>query len=203
MKEQVSVGRWAPKELARGVDRYRRYLALFGLDENSFAGQAVCHIGCGPFGGVLAILRDVAQAYRVDVDAAQCQRLGKCADPLLPISSRTWYSPVPGGSCDAVFCLGATGETTRWYVLEREIRRICKIGGRVYLWWRPSDDYWKQSSGRVGAKWRKTGGLTVDRMREVFRRNHWIWVQEDSGVDLPNLYPAVEAWWAVLERGAC
>ena len=201
--------RWTPKELARGTDRYRRYLALFGLDEDSFKGQAVCHIGCGPFGGVLAVLRDVAQAYRVDRDAAHYQTLGQCAEPLLPLSSQTGHSPVLAGSCDAVFCLGVTGEPSQWYVVEREGRRLCKMGGRLYLWWRLSDDPrhahwkpdpWSRRPGRVLARWQRTGGLTVDRMRRVFRPISWAWSQEGAGIDLPNLYPAVQTRWAVLPR---
>ena len=200
--------RWTPKELARGVDRYRRYLALFGLDETSCAGQAVCHIGCGPFGGVLAVLRDVAQAYRVDRDAVYLQSLGQCREPLLPLSPQTGRSPVPTASCDAVFCLGVE-EPSQWYVVEREGRRLCKMGGRLYLWWRLSDDPrhahwkpdpWQRRPGRVVARWQRTGGLTGERMRRVFRPIHWAWAQEGAGIDVPNLYPAVQTRWAVLER---
>ena len=207
--EASGAASWTTRELARGTDRYRRYLAVFGLDEESFTGQAVCHIGCGPFGGMLSVLRDVAQPYRGDVDAVAYQQLGKCPGPLLAISTQTGRASVPAESCDAVFCLGVTGEPSQWYVVEREGRRLCKIGGRLYLWWRISDDPrhahwkpdpWQRRPGRVLARWQRTGGLTVDRMRRVFRPIHWAWSQEGSGIDLPNLYPAVQVRWAVLTR---
>ena len=200
-KGQIGVGRWTLAELARGVDRYRRYLTLFGLDEDSCTGQTVCHLGCGPLGGVLAVLRNVGRSFRVDGDADQFPALSRSKHAVLAISRRTGESPVPAGCCDVVFCLGATGGTTRWYAVEVEARRMCKLGGLLYLWWRPGDDYWQHTTGRMIAKWRKTGGLTVDRMRRIFQERYWMWGQASSGMDLPNLYPAVEARWAVLTRG--
>lgn len=200
--ECIGAARWTPQELARGVDRYRRYLTLFRLDENSFSGQTVCHLGCGPFGGIVTVLRGLTWAYAVDSDVAGCTRHRVSRVRLLQLSRRTGRCCVPIQACDAVFCLGTTGDTTRWYALELEARRICKIGGHVYLWWRPADDYWKHLTGRLTAKWNKTGGLTVDRMRRIFRERNWIWGQVSSGVDLPNLYPAVEARWTILQRSA-
>ena len=97
---------------------------------------------------------------------------------------------MPSAHCDAVFCLGPTGFRPTWVTLEWEIRRICKDGGKLYLWWRPSD----------GPRAGRAGGLTVNRMYRVFHPFHWEWTQEGSGMDLPSLYPAVQARWAVLTR---
>ena len=201
---KTAVSRWTPKELARGTDRYRRYLALFGLTEDTFKYKSVCHVGCGPLGGVLSVLRGVHQAYRVDREADIYRRMGCCPDcevirplhdfrvwkmeaPLLPINRRTGRSPVPSRSCDAVFCLGDVNDTPWLVTLERELRRICKTGGKLYLWWRVSEDTTRHA-------------LTADRVRRIFKDSRWAWNTVSQGADLPNLFPAVKAMWTVLIR---
>jgi len=195
--------RWTGKELARGVDRYRRYLALFGLTEDSFKYQTVCHVGCGPLGGVLSVLRGVHSAYRVDRDVDIYRGMGCCPDcgivrdlhhfriltreaPLLPIHRRTGRSPVPSESCDAVFCLGDINDTPWLVTLEHELRRICKAGGRLYLWWRVADG--------------NAPGVRSERVRRIFKDSRWMWGTVSQGADLPNLFPAVKAMWTVLTR---
>jgi len=167
-----AVSRWTGAELARGTDRYRRYLALFGLTEDTFKYQTVCHIGCGPLGGVLSVLRGVHQAYRVDREADVFRGMGCCPQcgavktlaefrtwkleaPLLPFNKRTGRSPVPSRSCDAVFSLGDVNDTPWLVTVEREIRRICREGGKLYLWWRVAD-----GRGVV---------LTSDRLQRIFK----------------------------------
>lgn len=201
---KVGASRWTGKELARGTDRYRRYLAIFGLTEDTFTYQTVCHVGCGPLGGVLSVLRGVHAAYRVDREADIYRGMGCCPDcevvrpmaefritkleaPLLPINRRTGRSPVPSKSCDAVFSLGDMNDTPWLVTVERELRRICKAGGRLYLWWRVSEG---------------TGHhvLTTERIRRIFKDSRWQWSPVSLGRDLPNLFPAVKAAWAVLTR---
>jgi len=201
---KTAASRWTPKELARGTDRYRRYLALFGLTEDTFKYKSVCHVGCGPLGGVLSVLRGVHQAYRVDREADIYRGMGCCPDcevirplhdfrvwkmeePLLPINRRTGRSPVPSRTCDAVFCLGDVNDTPWLVTLERELRRICKAGGKLYLWWRVTEGT-------------NPYALTAARIRRIFKDSRWTWGTVSQGVDLPNLFPAVKAMWAVLVR---
>ena len=205
-KRQAPSGarRWTGKELARGTDRYRRYLALFGLDEDAFKYQTVCHVGCGPLGGVLSVLRGVHSAYRVDREVDIYRGMGCCPEcgtvkamaefrvikleaPLFPINRRTGRSPVPSNSCDAVFSLGDVNDTHWMVTLEHELRRICKVGGRLYLWWRVSEDT-------------KRHALTAERIRRIFKDSRWKWDTVSQGADLPNLFPAVKAMWTVLTR---
>lgn len=155
-------------------------------------------------GGVLSVLRGVHQAYRVDREADVYRGMGCCPDcevirplhdfrvwkmeaPLLPINKRTGRSPVPSNTCDAVFCLGDVNDTPWWMTLERELRRICKAGGKLYLWWRVSGD------GVIPP-------MGTDRIRRIFKASRWQWSTVSHGVDLPNLFPAVQAAWAVLTR---
>src|SRR5574337_846808 len=118
---------WQETGFALGIERYRRYLRLFGLDEDSFVGQVVCDYGCGPFGGVLSVLRGVRAGYPVDVLAETYNAWGA-------LNTRIGRSvEVPTRSCDAVFCLNVLDHTPDPRAMQAELARISKPGASLYL----------------------------------------------------------------------
>ncbi len=90
-----------------GPSRYARYLRIFGLDSRSLLGRSVADFGCGPFGGVLAVLEGLRGAFPLDTLASEYNRWGKSSTPVRPVDSETCATNLPDDSCDAVFHLAA------------------------------------------------------------------------------------------------
>lgn len=125
------LGYWQRAGLAKGTSVYERYLELFGLRRDSLRGQSVADFGCGPFGGVLVALRGI-EPYPLDVLAEEYNRaLGRSPWPILPV--RDLHTPLTDGACDAVFCTNALDHVPEPDRAARELARIVKPGGRLYL----------------------------------------------------------------------
>ena len=180
---------WQKTGLALGTTRYNRYLHLFGLDEDSLAGLTVCDFGCGPFGGVLSVLRGVKDGYPVDVLAATYNGWGEARFPIRPVNPATCETHLPGGVCDAVFCLNALDHADNATDMRAELFRIAKRGGTLYLF----------CHVRPATKGHRT--MTVRRLQDLFQADYgWEWVSRHQGLDEPNEEPKLTAVWGVLRR---
>ena len=188
---------WEHTGLALGTERYQRYLDLFGLREDSLAGRTVCDYGCGPFGGVLSVLRGVWRAYPVDILAADYNAWGRCPTPILGVSAGRCPS-IPDRSCDAVFCLNVFDHIRNRRRGVQELARITKPRGRLYLFvhLRPeTKGHYRVPSREMAKRFARTDGR--------FFWNPWApqWtrIAWDTGADVPNQEPHLNALWCVME----
>ena len=176
---------WQERGLALGLDRYRRYLALFGLPLNACAGLTVCDYGCGPFGGVLSVLTDVRQAYPVDVLAATYNGWGRCSMQIRGVGAQG-RAEVPDGSCAVAFCLNALDHVPDPSVMLADLSRILTPGGRLYLF----------VHLRTGAK----GHYPMTYRQTMSLLAGWTIPWVGTGADRPNEEPDLDALWLKAVR---
>jgi len=176
---------WQEVGLARGIEFYRRYLDLFGLPTDFCAGRAVCDYGCGPFGGVLSVLKGVALAYPVDVLAATYNGWHRCPMPIYGVNG-SGRADVPDGSCDVAFCLNALDHVRDPSILVADLHRILKPGGLFYLF----------VHLRTGAK----GHFPMTFPQTMSLLAGWEIPWATTGRDVPNEEPDLDALWLKAVR---
>lgn len=121
---------WQKTGLGKGTGIYESYLRLFGLRKEDLRGLSVCDYGCGPFGGVLSVLDGVA-AYPMDVLAGEYNELGHSPWPILAVDGHR--TPLEDGACDVCFCTNALDHVPKPAQTVKELARIVKPGGSLYL----------------------------------------------------------------------
>lgn len=176
---------WQERGLSLGTDRYRRYLALFGSTTSSCVGQAVCDYGCGPFGGVLSVLRDVGVAFPVDILAEEYNLWGYSAFPIHTIDAEG-RADVPSASCDVAFCLQCLDHTAEPSVIVADLFRILKPGGVLRLF--------------VHLRERTKGHYPLTVSQTLRLLAPWEVCSVDTGRDIPNNEPELEAVWVTVLR---
>lgn len=122
---------WKKAGLAKGNDFYERYLACFKLSASDLKGKTWCDFGSGPFGGMVTLADSSAKAYAVDVLADEYNQWGYAKTRILPFKGTA--TEVPTSSCDLVFCLNVIDHTTKPQLIVRELERMLKPGGGLYL----------------------------------------------------------------------
>lgn len=180
---------WKKTGLALGTSVYLRYLNFFGVTPDSFIGQTVCDFGCGPFGGILSVLKGVGRAYPVDTLANLYNEWGKTPFPILWVDDADCRTTLNRGSCDAVFCLNVLDHTPVPYAMQVEMARIAKVGARLYLYC------------HVREKTKDHYPLSDRRVKQIFAEPMWRAGWWKIAKDDINDQPSLMAIATVLERG--
>ena len=121
---------WEEKGIHLGTNIYDRYLTAFKLSAGDLASKSIADFGCGPFGGILAIVETLT-AFPIDVLADEYNNWGHSAFPVYLFDGKT--IAIEDGVCDIVFCTNALDHTPNPQPSVKEIIRILKPGGRVFL----------------------------------------------------------------------
>lgn len=193
---------WLDKGLIMGTDRYVRYLNLFHLDVNEFAGGSVCDYGCGPFGGMLSVLQNLRHVFAIDPLAKTYN--GWCRSDV-PIRKPERMA-VPDAECDAVFCLNVMDHLPGAAFLRNAITRMTKPGGHLYFFAHlneRTDDHYPVTVGQIRRLWGRpptTPAHAKPTWPEQLAARYWRWEWSRIGMDLVNDDPELRALWGALTR---
>ena len=180
---------WQKTGLAVGTSVYLRYLDLFGLTADSFAGKTVCDFGCGPLAGMLSVLTGVGRGLPVDVLAHTYNEWGKTPIPIIWVDPYDCRTSLLHGTCDAIFCLNVLDHTPVPYAMQVEMARIAKPGAKVYL------------HCHIRQKTKAHYPLSDRRVKQIFSEPTWRAGWWKVAKDDINDQPSLMAIAAVLERG--
>ena len=195
---------WREVGLEAGTDRYALYLDTFGVTSDAMRGRWVCDFGCGPLGGVLSVLEGVRLALPVDPRARIYNAWGLSPVPILALDAHG-RAAIPPGACDAVFCTNVLDHTEGPLGIVRELTRITRIGGYLFLFVHLRHEY---SKGHVRVRERDIAHH-FGKPPEVGARTplvpgpcaqSWAWEWAKRGQDWPNMEPYITALWGVLRR---
>ncbi len=194
---------WRTVGIKAGVERYDRYLSLFGLDVGSFVGSTVADMICGPFGGMLSLVQAAQRRYALDRFPDSYNKMGLSPIPILgPNHFGTWA--VPASSCDMVFCLDVLDHEKAPAGILGEITRITKPGGRLYLFAHTSEQQWEQNIHTL--RWlahhvgQVPGTIKVTRGHQWSSAACWRWAWAKRGKDRVNEDPFARAVWGCVIR---
>lgn len=121
---------WREKGLGLGTGIYNRYLKAFRLDRSNLAERSVADFGCGPFGGIMAVV-EVGEAFPIDVLAGQYNEWERAAHRIYAFDGDR--TEIAEGACDIVFSTNALDHTPDPQPSIDEINRILRPGGRFFL----------------------------------------------------------------------
>lgn len=121
---------WVKNGIKKGKDFYSLYLEKFNVSEEDFYTKKVADFGCGPFGGLLSVL-DVAGCYPIDILAEKYNEWGKCRRKIYLFDGKRVM--LEDSIVDVVFCCNAIDHTKHPENIIKEIGRILKSDGILYL----------------------------------------------------------------------
>jgi SAM-dependent methyltransferase len=121
---------WRKAGIDKGCGVYGAYLKKFSVDPASLRDKVVADFGCGPLGGMLSVL-DVQQGYPIDILADEYNEWGKSKFKIYKFDGKC--TNLQPGIVDVFFCCNAIDHT--WYPkhIIREIQRVLKKGGLLFL----------------------------------------------------------------------
>lgn len=122
---------WRKAGISKGSTFYKNYLDCFAITGQDLAGKVICDFGSGPLGGMIQFASKGVPHYAVDVLAEQYNSWGHSPERILPFNGGP--TEIPAGSCDIVFCLNVIDHTTKPELIVKELERILKPGGTLYL----------------------------------------------------------------------
>lgn len=178
--------------LKRGLDPYYRYARLFGIENKDFSEEWICDYGCGPFGGMTAIL-DAKRYFPVDRLYKLYNRWGYNKHPILGMRHG-----IPHESIDTAFCLHVFDHTYAQATIAANLCRILRRGGRLFVFThaphphRHDAVHWRQGRLRL-YEW--LGHPTRDYLFWRDKPFRWSWIK--SGPD-PIHDPDCWAVWGEL-----
>ncbi|PKK89729.1 MAG: hypothetical protein CVV64_13065 [Candidatus Wallbacteria bacterium HGW-Wallbacteria-1] len=109
---------------------YPRYKNDLYLNPNSFSGQKILDLGCGPHGGIIGF--ENCEKYGVDALIDSYKTLGYPLDehPIKYFNARSEALPFENCFFDCVICVNALDHVDDLNQTLREIARVVKIGGK-------------------------------------------------------------------------
>lgn len=121
-------GAWKSSGRERRASEWDRHLRAVGLGIDSFEGQAVLDVGCGPTG--LVYFADAARRVGLDPCAkAFADDNGYWGEPIELIEAPAEDLPFGEEEFDAVFCVNVLDHTHQPARIVEEIARVLKSGG--------------------------------------------------------------------------
>ncbi len=136
LSRQLAAGATTPEERREALLRvcrektYPRYKRDLGLADDSFAGQRVLDVGCGPHGGLIGFER--CEAWGADHLIAEYQAIGYPLDAhgIRYVPAKSEGLPFPDAYFDAVLCVNALDHVDDVETTFAEIARVLRAGGR-------------------------------------------------------------------------
>lgn len=136
-KQLSELGFWTTEYVNRGHTESRfddpatRYREQLQIDENTFHDQIIVDVGCGPVGALRSF--DARLKFGVDVLARSYQPFGIADHGIIYLAAPAEDLPFLDQFVDAVVSLNALDHVDRFEDSIREIHRILKVDGRIYL----------------------------------------------------------------------
>ena len=177
-----------------GLERYRRYLKLFRLEQQDWSGLWVADLGCGPYGGMLSVIQPF-RGYAVDVLSRAYTAWGKASCRIITYDAHGRLA-IPTASIDVTFMLDVVDHAAFPKSLMREASRITRPGGHLYCFIHPRRR--RDGSHRFITAWRMMALLG---MRQPIEQRPWRWIWYKNGKDMVH-DPYERAWWGMARREA-
>ena len=136
-KQLSELGFWTSEYLNIGQaptrfdDPASRYIEQLGVARDTFAGQIVIDIGCGPVGALSSFAARLK--FGVDVLARSYPPFGTPAHNLIYLAAPAEDLPFVDNFADAVVSLNALDHVDDFEAAIREIHRVLKVDGRIFL----------------------------------------------------------------------
>lgn len=108
-------------------------IKMFNKIRKNFSKKVVCEIGCGPYGGILPVIK-ASTKIGIDPLAKEYSKLYKLNNSkILMLDSMCEKLPFVNESIDAVFCINALDHMQNPFKAIKEMKRVLKKGGYLAL----------------------------------------------------------------------
>jgi SAM-dependent methyltransferase len=131
LKSDYEMKYWRITGMKKGSDIYRKYIHMF--NPRLTRGSKVIDIGCGPFGGICSKIESVKEKVGLDTLKNEFGTLYKPISDIKMVQGNSESIPYPDNYFDAVFCTNVLDHTINPEKSLKEMHRILKPGGKLYL----------------------------------------------------------------------